>query len=325
MKEDKIGYLEGISIKEYEEKDKEEWDDFVERSKNGTFLHKIDYMHYHLDRFNDCSLILRNHKNEIVAVMPGNIEEELFYSHKGLTYGGLLILSETKIEDVILYFNMINQYLREEKQISKVIYKAIPYIYSSIPAQEDEYALFRLKAKLINCGISSVIQMNERLPFSTLRKRGMKKAQKFDLEIKKDYSFEDFWDILSENLENKHGTKPVHTINEITQLKNCFQENIELYSVYMTGKCVAGVVMYHTERVAHVQYISANELGKEISALDFLFNHLINQVYTNISYFDFGTSVENQGYYLNKGLSFQKQGFGARGVVYQQYEYELLV
>ena len=83
-----------------------------------------------------------------------------------------------------------------------MIYKAIPYIYSRIPAQEDEYALFRLKAKLINCGISSVIQMDERLPFSTLRKRGMKKAQKFDLEIKKDYSYEDFWDILTENLEN---------------------------------------------------------------------------------------------------------------------------
>ncbi len=40
--------------------------------------------------------------------MPGNIEEDFFYSHKGLTYGGLLILSETKIEDVILYFNRIN-------------------------------------------------------------------------------------------------------------------------------------------------------------------------------------------------------------------------
>ena len=67
--------------------------------------------------------------------------------------------------------------------------------------------------------------------------------------------------------------------DEITQLKNCFQENIELYSVYMTDECVAGVIVYHTENVAHVQYISANELGKEISALDFLFDYLINQGY----------------------------------------------
>ncbi len=204
-----------------------------------------------------------------------------------------------------------------------MIYKAIPYIYSRIPAQEDEYALFRLKAKLINCGISSVIQMDERLPFSTLRKRRIKKARKFNLEIKKDYSYEDFWTILTENLKNNHNSKPVHTIDEITQLKNCFQESIELYSVYMEKVCVAGVIVYHTDHVAHVQYISANELGKEISALDFLFDYLINKAFTNIIYFDFGTSVEKQGFYLNEGLSFQKQGFGARGVVYQQYEYEL--
>jgi len=29
------------------------------------------------------------------------------------------------------------------------------------------------------------------------------------------------------------------------------------------------------------------------------------------------------GLYLNEGLSFQKQGFGARGIVYQQFEYDL--
>ena len=75
-----------------------------------------------------------------------------------------------------------------------MVYKAIPYIYSSIPAQEDEYALFRLNAHLINCGISSVIHMDEHLPFSTLRKRGMKKAQKFNLEIREDYSYEEFWE-----------------------------------------------------------------------------------------------------------------------------------
>ena len=64
-------YRRNIDSKNLRKKIKQDWDNFVERSKNGTFLHKIDYMHYHLDRFNDCSLILRNHKNEIVALIPG--------------------------------------------------------------------------------------------------------------------------------------------------------------------------------------------------------------------------------------------------------------
>ena len=154
---------EELIIKEYEEKDKDVWDCFVTNSKNGTFLHYIDYLHYHLDRFNDCSLIIKNDKNKIVAVMPGNIENGIFYSHKGLTYGGLIILPQTKVEDVIQYFSIINDYLKENKQINKVVYRAIPYIYSSIPAQEDQYVLFRLNAKLISCGIASVLHINQRL------------------------------------------------------------------------------------------------------------------------------------------------------------------
>ena len=129
--------------------------------------------------------------------------------------------------------------------------------------------------------------------------------------------------MLNDNLRMKHNVKPVHTLNEINYLKKCFDSNIELYSVYKESECVAGVVMYITNNVAHVQYISANESGKKYAALDYLFDHLINQIYKNITYFDFGISVEKHGLYLNEGLSFQKQGFGARGIVYQQFEYDL--
>ena len=36
--------------------------------------------------------------------------------------------------------------------------------------------------------------------------------------------------------------------------------------------------------------------------------------------FDFGISTEQGGRYLNEGLIFQKEGFGARTVVYDTYE-----
>ncbi|MCP3761373.1 GNAT family N-acetyltransferase [Domibacillus sp. A3M-37] len=312
---------ENYTISQYSQKDKVEWDIFIDKSKNGTFLHKIDYLHYHLDKFIDCSLIIRK-RNLIVALMPGNIEDDVFFSHKGLTYGGLLILPGTKIEDVILYFTLINQYLKEEKGINKVVYKPIPYIYSDIPSQEDEYALFRLNASLISSGIASVINLNEKIPYNSCRKRKIKKAQKYNLEIKTDYSYEDFWDILTSNLQRTHNASPVHKLSEIKTLKKLFPDNIKLFSIYLEDVCLAGAVIYITKNVAHVQYISANENGKKISALDFLFDYLINQAFENMKYFDFGTSVEKKGYYLNEGLSFQKQGFGARGVLYQQYEYE---
>lgn len=75
--------------------------------------------------------------------------------------------------------------------------------------------------------------------------------------------------------------------------------------------------------VVHTQYISANLEGKEIGALDLLFDYLINTEYSNYKIFDFGQSTENNGIYLNESLIFQKEGFGGRGVVYDIYEYEL--
>ncbi|WP_034293685.1 MULTISPECIES: GNAT family N-acetyltransferase [Bacillus] len=318
----KVNDFEKISIKEFEEGDKGEWDEFIDCSKNGTFIHKIDYLHYHLDRFKDCSLIVKK-KNRVVALMPGNIEGSTFYTHKGLTYAGLLILPETKIGEVIMCFNMINHYLKEKKQIRKVIYRSIPYIYSSIPSQEDEYVLFLLEAKLISSGLSSVICKDERIPFTSLRKRGIKKAKRNELEIRTDSCYEDFWRVLTENLNKKHNTNPIHTLSEIQKLNSLFKENIQLFSVYYKNECIAGVVMYISKNVAHVQYISASDKGKQMSALDYLFNYLINQVFINKMYFDFGTSVENNGFNLNEGLVFQKQGFGARCVLYQQFEYDV--
>jgi len=311
-----------LSILQYIEKDQVEWDEFIEKSKNGTFLHKINYFQYHKDRFKDCSLIIKRN-NQIVALMPGNIVgDTTFYTHQGLTYGGLIILNETTIEDVITYFNMINKYL-EGKKIKKVIYKAIPYMYSKIPAQEDEYVLFRLGAKIRSSALSSVIKMDERLPYNSLRIRNVKKALKYNLEIRTDNSYEEFWTILVENLSKSHNVSPVHSLAEIMKLKFFFKNNIKLYSVYMDDKCIAGVVMYITKTVAHVQYISANEIGKKYAALDYLFDHLINNVFKHMKYFDFGTSVEQHGHYLNEGLIFHKQGFGGRGVLYQQFEYEV--
>jgi hypothetical protein len=83
---------------------------------------------------------------------------------------------------------------------------------------------------------------------------------------------------------------------------------------------LAGVVIYESKNVAHAQYIASEEKGREIGALDMIFDYLINEYYKNKKYFDFGISTEKDGLYLNEGLIFFKEGFGARGVVHDFYE-----
>ena len=60
-----------------------------------------------------------------------------------------------------------------------------------------------------------------------------------------------------------------------------------------------------------------------IQYLDLLFENLINEKYNHKEFFDFGQSTEQMGAVLNENLIFQKEGFGARGVCYDTYKYDI--
>ena len=90
---------------------------------------------------------------------------------------------------------------------------------------------------------------------------------------------------------------------------------INQYNVYHDTEIVAGITVFEKERVIHPQYVSGNEsFNNELGSLDFLYNHLINNVYSSKKYFDFGISNENQGKNLNETLHYFKESFGARTI-----------
>ena len=66
-----------------------------------------------------------------------------------------------------------------------------------------------------------------------------------------------------------------------------------------------------------------SQRGREVGALDLVIDRLINEIYKDKKYFDFGISNEDNGRYLNEGLINQKEGFGARAVVHDFYEMEI--
>src|SRR5690606_21904955 len=137
-----------------------------------------------------------------------------------------------------------------------------------------------------------------------------KKAKANNLEIIESNNFSPFWDeILIPNLQSKYNTNPVHSLAEITKLKERFPENIKHYIVMHGDTIVAGTVVFETDTVVHAQYISANETKNELGSLDFLYHHFITNVYSHKKFFDFGISNEQQGRKLNEGLQFWKEGF----------------
>ncbi|MDD4520368.1 MAG: GNAT family N-acetyltransferase [Alphaproteobacteria bacterium] len=196
-------------------------------------------------------------------------------------------------------------------------------MYYTYPSDEDIYALFRNNAVLYRRDISTVVDLKERIPFNTRRKRNLKKAEKAGLEFKETTDFETYVSLLSDILKEKHNASPVHSAQELHLLKERFPENIKLYASFKEGQMMAGVLMFSTPKVAHAQYIMNSFDGRTIGALDFVFDKLINEVYTDKDYFDFGISTEEEGRFLNEGLIEQKQEFGGRALLYDSYKLEI--
>lgn len=300
------------------------WNAFVADSKNGTFLFHRDYMDYHADRFVDCSLLFYK-KNELVALLPADYkqEEQTVYSHGGLTYGGLVLSDKISVADTMQVMSCAMEWMKLSLGAKQWIYKPVPHIYHRTPAEEDLYALFRQEAVLVSRGVSSVVDNEGRVAMRELRRRGAKKAADNNVAYVESADLEAFWHILEEVLAERHGCKPVHTVDEMLRLKAAFPDSIRLFVAQVDGRVVAGTLIYETATVAHAQYIASTDYGRSVGALDGLFSHLITDVFATKRYFDFGISTEQGGRYLNEGLVFQKEGFGARAVVYDTYSIRL--
>jgi len=315
-----------LNIRPYVENYSEEWDEFCRLTLQGTFLHTRQFLSYHGDRFADCSLIIED-DGRCIGLFPAAlcpVQDGVVVSHPGATYGGVVHCGGLRGGRMIETLEGICRHYRLQG-LKKLIYKAIPGFYHRAPAQDDLYALFRIGGRRKRCDLSSVIDLNQRLPASERRRRSLRKAQKSDLASVWGLDFlEAFWPVLQTNLASRHDTAPVHNLEEIRLLANRFPDNIRCLVALDSSKVIAGTVLFVTHTTLHAQYIASLEAGLEKCALDMLFDNAISAaVNEGKRWFDFGISNEHEGLLLNEGLYRFKSEFGGGGYAYEFYEIDL--
>ena len=312
-----------FDIRRYTVADKAAWDAFVAQSKNGTFLFFRDYMDYHADRFCDYSLMIYL-DGHLYALLPGNRREDTLYSHQGLSYGGLIMSEQTTTAAVCAVFDEVNAFLRANG-FTRVVYKAVPWIYHRLPSEEDLFAIFlRCGARILGRDVSSTIIPARPVKWKRDRRYAANKARTNGISVAPSDDYAAFWQILSDNLMRKFAAHPVHTLDEIRLLQSRFPDNIRLWEARSSeGKLLAGTVLYVNSPVVHSQYISASDEGKRLHAVDALYDYIIHQAYADAKYIDLGTSNMPHSSDLHESLIYQKEGFGARAVCYDTYEYDL--
>jgi len=309
-----------LDIRPYRTADASDWDTFVERSRNGNFLHRRGYMDYHAERFTDASLVVTRGE-EWVAVLPAAVRDDTVSSHAGLTYAGLISSRTLRAEDALHAFDRIAGHYRA-LGARRFVYKAVPHIFHAYPAEEDLYALQRAGARLVRRDLSSVIALHEPYRYSSVRERSVTRARKRGVHVARGDDVAAFHALL-EHVLRRHDAVPTHSLAELQLLRSRFPQQIQLYEARADGELLAGVVAYDFGRAVHTQYLAASDAGRRLDALSLLLDWLIGEVYAERHYFSFGISTEQEGRVLNAGLVTQKEHFGARAVVHDVYEWRL--
>lgn len=299
----------------------EQWNAFVSKAKNATFLFNRNFMDYHSDRFKDHSLLVFR-DDKLYALLPANEVDGKVISHQGLTYGSFILNENAELLKSFEAFKKLLEFLYSEG-IKTLEIRNIPSFYNTIPADELAYFIFKANGKLIKRDVLMVIDTTNKLEPKKGRKKSILKAVKNGLTIKVENNFDFFWnELLIPNLKEKYDVSPVHSLEEIKLLANRFPDNIKHINVYQEDKIVAGTTVFLTQTTIHPQYISHNNDNKAYGSLDLAYDFLINHFDKSKRYFDFNTSSEKNGTELNGGIIFWKESYGGRAYTSDCYELE---
>ena len=306
-----------MKIRSYEDRDSAAWDALVEEAPNATFLHSRRFLAYHGNRFADASLVLEA-GGDLHAVMPAAIDPQNtrhVVSHPGATYGGLIAPGFSASRTMEVLAGMAKHY--RERGFTDLTYKTVPYHLSRTPSEGDRYALWRLGAKLVRRDLWSVVPLAQPNGVTNKLRRDLQVADRCGLIVSTadcDDDYRRYHRLLSANLGDRHGVAPVHTADELIDLRQRLGEGTALWLVHGDDHDapIAGVWLFRFGKVAwHMQYTAANAEAREKRAMHLLFQRLLTEARdAGVTHLSYGAVTEQGGRVLNPGLERFKAVFG---------------
>jgi lipid II:glycine glycyltransferase (peptidoglycan interpeptide bridge formation enzyme) len=149
-------------------------------------------------------------------------------------------------------------------------------------------------------------------------RNAVRKAEKENIEVKVTRDFAEYWNILSENLSERHEAKPTHTLEQFELLEGLVgDEKIKLFGAYLEDKLIAGIVLFVTNKQAvHAQYIAGLREFQNLRPINLLIHQIsVWAIKNNFQYFNLGTPTNLDGSGVNAGLCKFKESFGGRSVL----------
>lgn len=313
----------------YEAGDADAWDALIGRAPMGTLQHTRRFLGYHGDRFADRSLVI-SAEGELAAVLPAAVNPDdatCVVSHPGAAHGGLVFDERRAAAHAEASLRAASSAFAQAG-FSRLLYKSVPPHLHVKVSQADAYALWRAGARLVRRDLWNVVDL-DRGPDPRSRRRRVRKAAAQGIDVVQDdrpAAYEEFFEVLAGRLGERHGTRPVHTPEEMLDLKDRLGEAVCLWLARgREGDCLAGTWLFDFRPAAfHAQYGCASAAGREHHALDLVLTTVMDHAAgQRARYFSFGASTEHEGRVLNTGLYDYKASFGSGAVAHDFYELDL--
>lgn len=316
--------MRGINVRTAQEADLSLWTSFTERSNNGTVFHTPAFLSYHPPgRFENHHLMIEDGSGKLLACVPGalsdNEGETWFRSYPGASYGGVVLDDSTGLDRVQRIVDSLIEYCRKQG-FAGIEMTPPPVCYYRRPHHYIDFALIRKGFGYKKRELTAVIDLQRLgeeidLGFSQSARRGVKKALKSGLRVVEDNDYSKFYPILANNLKDRHGVKPTHTLEELRRLKDLLGQNAvrQFITVDPSGEVYAGMIMFHCNpRVTLAFYISHNEEHQALRPVNLVYRGVIDWARKmGYHYLDLGTYTLDME--VNYGLCRFKESFSARG------------
>jgi hypothetical protein len=315
-----------LTIKKYNEKDINEWDDFIKSSNNGTIFHLQTFLKYHKEgKFDFTSYMIYNN-NELVAVLPGGYKEngKVYWSPIGSSYGSI-VTNDLHFEISLAIVDFLLDFFK--KNGTKDIFLIPPpLIYSKIYNQHLEYAMLYRKFDFEYHYISHAIDLTsaDLTTYNYKTRTKIKRCKEnAELSVREVNDFNEYYPILLEN-KKKHNAIPTHSLEDLIKLKELFPDKIRQFNVYLNDKAIAGSTMFvANKQVALCFYNMLNYEYANLHPAYLTIDYVINWAKENgYKWFDFGvsqdTTAENP-MTPSLPLIFFKELFNTRGIFRSTY------
>lgn len=307
----------------------EEWNKLIGNSSNGTIFHRLDFLSYHGQKFEENEHHLIIYKGDtIFGIMPMGLFTEngktIAKSPFGASWGGPVFAKNIKTKDALEVVTLLLEYLNH-LNINRCIITVPPTCYHIPYSFSFEFGLLNKGFKVANQELTHVVPLpsKEDLVFSILDSKSRNKAKNAlaNFDFAKKSTIEEFYPILLQD-KQRLGSKPTHTFEELKTLNSSFPNEIYFdIAIHKETKAKAGICYF----VGNKSCISTFNLSQEDNALGLngvnalIVSGMKDAVQSGYTYFDFGCSSYKMEI-LNIGVSDFKESFGANGLFRNTYQ-----